>query len=193
MMAVNSEGFWISPEGDIIKVSRHIDTIVKDPEIFGFTKEQLEDEFKKQNEPFGSEGNARENIIKEVYRRGWIRVREYFGRGGESISIQTGRVGDKQLDMITQFAEKYSNHEIPGMLGKYAEVNVLDLYGFSETHSISEIAQYALYKTANKMEHLITCRYLDGSDKLEESRKLELRRDSLILSDPRIAIRKLLR
>jgi hypothetical protein len=149
---MRSEGFWISPAGDIIQVSIHMLAITADPELFGFTTEQLKNMFSQYNEPYGQEGNAREIIFKDVYRRGWIRVREYYGKMGEKVSIQTGNIGDREMNRIQVFADKYVKKEIPSALGKYAEAAVMDLKGYNETFTMQEIADFAMFKKESEEE-----------------------------------------
>lgn len=58
----------------------HIHDLVENPEIFGFTKEQIVSIYKKHGETVGNEGEAREEIMKKVIKNGWIRIRHNTGR-----------------------------------------------------------------------------------------------------------------
>lgn len=71
------DAYWMKID-DVYDVDRsHIRFILDNPEKFEFTKEELRDIYKSYGEKIGQEGKAREHIIKEAARRGWIRVRHY--------------------------------------------------------------------------------------------------------------------
>ena len=83
--------FWISPKGEILSVgTKHIDMIINSPETFGLTKEQIQQVFQKHNEPMGSEGNAREELMADLLKQGWIRIRKY--RRPDFWSVQGGKL-----------------------------------------------------------------------------------------------------
>lgn len=70
------EAAWISPKGMVYEVdSRHIHSIITNPEIFGFTKAWIKSVYRKYREPVGQEGNAREHILIKLMEKGWIRIR----------------------------------------------------------------------------------------------------------------------
>jgi len=72
----------ISPNGEIVSVGdTHIDAIIKNPSKFGLSASEIEKTYEKYNEPMGIEGKAREEIIINVVKRGWIRVRRYRNDG----------------------------------------------------------------------------------------------------------------
>jgi len=95
--------FWYK-NGKIfnIETKKHIDLITQEPEIFGLTKEDVQKAYKMFNEKPGTEGNAREYLIKKVARNGWIRVRHYTGRQDYwSIQYDVYRKREKDLkDLI---------------------------------------------------------------------------------------------
>ena len=73
--------FWISPEGYIVHVDiNHINTVIKYPAKFGYTKKRIESIYNKHNEKVGLEGQARRQIILALTRKGWIRLRKYPNR-----------------------------------------------------------------------------------------------------------------
>jgi len=70
--------FWVKNDEIIdLGYSRHINAVIDKPDRFGITKEKIKAIYKKYKEPLYSEGDAREEIVKEVSKNGWIRVREY--------------------------------------------------------------------------------------------------------------------
>lgn len=71
-------GYFV--KGDtIINVSggNHIGYIIQNPEQFDLTTKEIKSIYKSHKEPMGSEGDAREYIIKKASESGWIRVRAY--------------------------------------------------------------------------------------------------------------------
>lgn len=70
---------WISPKGQAFGFTsgKHIDLITQNPKKFGFSEQQIDDIYEKHNEPRGIEGKAREEIIKAVIQKGFIRLRRY--------------------------------------------------------------------------------------------------------------------
>lgn len=74
---ITHTGYWFK-YGDAYEVERnHIRFILDKPEMFEFTKEELRDIYRSYGEKIGQEGKAREHIIKEAARRGWVRIRHY--------------------------------------------------------------------------------------------------------------------
>ena len=116
--------YWISPEGEVISIGHgyHIENILKDPEKFGFTKDQIEEVYAKHGENpkhMGMEGKAREELMIDAMNRGWIRIRRY--NRPDFYSIQTGRhdnsfrrrLADWVMSMIQSGdAHKYSELRI---------------------------------------------------------------------------------
>jgi len=70
--------FFISPSGETIWVeNRHISTVIKNPERFGLTKDEIVATYRKYGERVGLEGRARKEILTRLMRNGWIRIRRY--------------------------------------------------------------------------------------------------------------------
>jgi len=85
----NNEAFWISPDGKLLPVfDNHIRAVIKDPNIFGLTTNDIEAEYAKENEQIGIEGRARRSIILELVRRGWIRVRRFPRTGSWTVNVR---------------------------------------------------------------------------------------------------------
>lgn len=78
---MEAEAYWIKDNKIIdIKDIKHITFLLKCPQDFGFSKEEIEKLYDRYNEPVGLEGKAREEIIKRAAEKGWIRARHYAGR-----------------------------------------------------------------------------------------------------------------
>ena len=75
------KAFFISPKAEVITVrSSHIAAIIDNPERFGLRLGQIEQIYGDYGERLGIEGHAREQILTEVLRRRWIRIREHTNR-----------------------------------------------------------------------------------------------------------------
>jgi hypothetical protein len=69
---------WISPDGEILTDSgSHIEYVISNPDKFGLRRKYIEQIYAKYNEPLKQEGKARKELIFELVRRGWIRLRRY--------------------------------------------------------------------------------------------------------------------
>ena len=76
---MEKHGFWISKDQYLnITGSKHIQEIIKTPELYGLTSALAQSVYKKYDEKFGLEGKAREELIKTATLNGWIRVRQYL-------------------------------------------------------------------------------------------------------------------
>lgn len=71
--------FFVQGEAYIVSNS-HIQSVLANPELFGFTREELTTCFHNHGERIGWEGKARNEILVETFRRGWIRARIESGR-----------------------------------------------------------------------------------------------------------------
>jgi hypothetical protein len=77
-----SVAFFLSPEGRVLHVpDTHIGTIIRDPEQFGLTMEEIEAAYLRHGERVGTEGEARQEILLKVIEKGWLRLRRYPNRG----------------------------------------------------------------------------------------------------------------
>ena len=77
--------YWVIDSGWELKIidttgMTHISYVIRNPETFGLTTAQIQNIYADWGEKVGLEGKAREEIIKLVSKRGWMRVRHYVGR-----------------------------------------------------------------------------------------------------------------
>ena len=87
-MARDGKAFWYK-NGKIIEVKNlHITDVCENHDIFGLSKEYIQSVYDLFGEPWGSEGRAREKIMIEVMKQGWIRIRQSIGREGSRWTIQ---------------------------------------------------------------------------------------------------------
>lgn len=100
--------WWVSPTGDIISVEaqNHITEIIRNPERFGTTREHVEEVYARHGERLGQEGNAREEIMKQVMDKGWIRMRDAYGPDSalmletSNLSAKKGRIADILFSLL---------------------------------------------------------------------------------------------
>lgn len=69
--------YWINKRGKILDIGlgTHIDQVVKSPKSFGLTDRYVKNTYEKYGEPVGQEGKAREQIMLELIKDGFIRIR----------------------------------------------------------------------------------------------------------------------
>ncbi len=97
-------GFFISPKGEIIPVdTSHMRTVIKNPEVFGLSRDYIESTYTKLGEKTGLEGKARDEILRRILRNGWMRLRRHTNRYW---SVQTGTVTDEKKRFIQMWARE---------------------------------------------------------------------------------------
>jgi hypothetical protein len=73
-----AKAFFISPEGEVLPVkTSHIALVMENPGRFGLTEEKIRETYARHKEKMGLEGDARKEILVDIIRRGWIRLRRY--------------------------------------------------------------------------------------------------------------------
>ncbi len=66
--------FWFK-NNTVLSGDLHIHIIIDNPSIFDLSMDYINKIYELENEPLGSEGKARQSIIKKVMKNNWIRVR----------------------------------------------------------------------------------------------------------------------
>ncbi len=84
--ARKSFGYWVKvgETGNGIQVyeiteTNHLHFIIQNPDLFHVPYAEIVALHQKYGERFGIEGKAREQIIRQVAKAGWIRIRHYDG------------------------------------------------------------------------------------------------------------------
>lgn len=138
--------YWISPRGQVLPVAtNHIDIVIKHPKKFGYTTEKIEEIYARHEERMGSEGNAREEIIIDLLKKGFIRIRRYKN----AYSLNIGRMSKKVKDILFDWANKLINKGIDGMKEKdvYMPINIQGFTDqFNRSLTIKEVAEDALFE-----------------------------------------------
>jgi hypothetical protein len=103
-----SPAYWISPRGAILKSDiTHIQAVLSNPEKFGYDMGYIRNVYDHYGEKFGIEGKAREEIITDLIRKGWIRMRRYPNRfWSVNVSKFSGRIRDNIWDAFVQLTDK---------------------------------------------------------------------------------------
>ena len=112
--------FFISPQGEIIPGEiNHINTVIKYSDKFGYTRDRIEEIYQYHNERIGLEGKARLEIIVDLVRKGWIRIRRQPNRWSITVwqltqevkqllcgfvcQVWDGEYGDRRVDKYMPF------------------------------------------------------------------------------------------
>jgi hypothetical protein len=147
--------FWISPRGEIISSGiNHIDTVISNSNKFGFTEDEIRKTYEKYGEILTQEGKAREEIIKKLIDKGWIRIRRYPNKFW---SININRLNKKNKDFIQDWAEKI----LKGIHGfreqdKYMPVNIQTIKGKSFSYDVDKLSHDILYKMNESKDFELT-------------------------------------
>jgi len=153
LQEANSQAYWISPYGEVVEVgTNHIQLIISNPKKFGYTEDKIKEIYDKYNEPLGIEGKAREEIIKDVVNKGWIRVRRYDNKG---YSVNIKQMTKKVKDILFDWAYKLLNTGIRGLKekDKYIPVNIQGFKDhFNKNYTIQDIANDILYESGESFD-----------------------------------------
>jgi hypothetical protein len=120
--------YWLSPKNELIPVGdNHISMVISNPEKFGIKKDYVKNKYDSYNEPMGQEGKAREDIIKELVSKNWVRIRRY--RQGWSLNV-----ADTQNRKTENLMAEWAFGMLNGDYGekerdKYADVMITGLKG----------------------------------------------------------------
>ena len=73
-----NNGYWIHGD-DVYDVtfSSHVRLIVENPVLFGTSAAAVQATYHRYHESPGSEGQAREELVRRAASQGWVRVRHY--------------------------------------------------------------------------------------------------------------------
>jgi len=156
------EAYWINPQGAIIGTpTTHINYINSNPSKFGITKNLIIKLHKKFGERMGQEGKAREEIMINAIKKGWIRVRYTDRRGWIA---QTYSMSKKDKENVWDFVVKMLKTKQDG---KYADMVVTSIDNPADNVFTSfedvikgELFTEAEYKSVEKILKEFTDTYL---------------------------------
>jgi len=121
--------YWLSPYGKAIPVDeRHITLVITDPEKFGLDADYIKSTYKKYKEKMNTEGKAREEIIVELMKKGWIRIR--YVPNFDAYTIQMNALNHAAKESIYDFAVGVTRKfPKPDRVSKYTGVKLMDMKG----------------------------------------------------------------
>lgn len=163
-----ASAYWINPNGQIldIDVDTHISQIIKEPEKFGMTKEKINNIYKKHNEPIGLEGQAREELIMDVLKLGFIRIRLYINMHWSITIYGQSEKTKKIISSWANFAkdDKKAGPYMPVVIidlktdsmDKYEGVKELVTENSITLQWVSNLSEFATYKFSFKEYLLFT-------------------------------------
>ena len=118
------DAFFISPQGDIIPVPvRHIVAIANKPETFGLTGHKIKEVYAKYKEAVGWEGYARNEIILELLKNNWVRIRFFIRSGTWRIQIFE-ELNELLKNNILKFCQEIKCGNISNLMDRTAEPNI---------------------------------------------------------------------
>jgi hypothetical protein len=98
--------YWISPRGELAPVEgtalKHIDLVWRNPTFFGLNRNVLLAVYEKHQERAGQEGKARQELMAELLRKDWIRIRYVPKIHG--FTVQTGSYGARKRRLLKAWA-----------------------------------------------------------------------------------------
>ena len=121
-------GYWISPNNHFFTVEQHIFSVCDFPKRFGTSESATRMVFEAYGEVYRSEQRAREEIIKELVRVGWIRLRNYVRAHNDYWSVNLPSLQPVHLARLCVFMQQvYADSK------SYAPVNISAVDGRLET------------------------------------------------------------
>jgi hypothetical protein len=143
-MSVKYQAYWIDPYGSIIPLTanRHIHEIINNPEKFNLTTKEIAAVYKRKKERIGSEGEAREEIMFNLIKNGWGRIR-YINQK-DSFIIQVFNLNHQQKENIYDWAHLAIKK---GGASKFTEVTINEIKRNGNTLNgiIEDILKYKIF------------------------------------------------
>ena len=148
-----ANAYWISPSGEIFDVSTtHIDKIARHPKKFRLTKDEILKIYDKHDEKPFVEGDAREEIMTQLTKKGWIRVR--LNRKSNVYTLEFWKESNKTNDYIFDFANALI---VKNIVGKHAGLRLLNMSKkIANTYDIQEILSFKIFECGfkNKLTYI---------------------------------------
>ena len=139
------DAYWVSPTGEMLSVkSTHIDVVVKNPEVFGFTSVYIKEVYKKYRETVGLEGKARDEIIEGLINKRWMRIR--YDRSQDYYIIGLKYFDEKQIDFLREWGIGLLAVDAATAIKK---VYINDMKNVLETCNVQQLVNNYLYTHLN--------------------------------------------
>jgi len=152
------KAMFISPKGDFIAGdTSHIDMVTSNPRKFGYTIEEIRKIYEKYKERMGVEGRARDEILINIMKQGWIHIRR---RPNLYWNVMIGKMNKRTQGFLYDWANKI----LKGVHGikernKDARVNINSVDGrYSKMVTVEDITRFALHEKVEDLGYkLIVC------------------------------------
>jgi len=120
--------YWINPNGEILPVeTHHITNFFHNPQVFGLTRDDVLSSYQKHGERPGIEGKAREELILEVMKRGWIRLR--YVPKEQSWTAQLYGFTEQQKGYLFNWCRRIKDGKYGDNIGKLSGFTIIDEKG----------------------------------------------------------------
>lgn len=173
-------GLWLTPAGEYIKVqTNHVADIIANPSKFGVTFEFIKELYNRHGEPLGVEGHAREELIKLILQRGWVRIRNYRNYWSVTVDRLSKKVSENIRNWIDSFIKD-------GIMGKYADIKIYEVIPdrMQTFDAINIVTKYALEEGAT----VITETTFNELSDMELLTEVKLSRVYNIFTNPEFAV-----
>lgn len=140
-------GLWLSPTGEYLKVdTNHARDIISNPSKFGVTYDFIKNLYNKHGEDLRQEGEAREELIRLVLQRGWVRIRNYRNYWSVTVHKLTPKVKDNIRNWVGTFVKRE-------IMGKFADLKILETVNDRlQTVEANDIINFRLEEGVTEME-----------------------------------------
>ena len=137
-----TKAHWVSPSGKIIPVKdKHIVTVTEKPRMYGTTIDKMKKEYEKHGETFPTdEGKAREKIMTDIVKRGWVRTR-ITPKTGQWVA-ETYKWGRREKDAIWDWVFKMVGGKKPTGAGGYVKFVSVSKNKIIGNSSFSDVISY---------------------------------------------------
>lgn len=148
---ITSGAFWITPNGGVRVINSgkyHITDVIQNPEVFGLSRNTIDSAYDEHGERMGQEGVARDNLMTNLLKDGWIRVRVRRN----SYSIQVWQFNPKTNTAIENFISSLIEDGVDGEFANEhdeAKINSLKTSKM-KTVTFGDILKGRLYETVER-------------------------------------------
>ncbi len=108
-MAKNND-YWIKNDNWLPVAENHFKSITDNPEKFGLTAQRITELCEEFGATGGSDGPARDSVMREAAQHGWVRIRTFDN--GETRVIVQGYHIDRQISSIRDVVDQLRSYDV---------------------------------------------------------------------------------
>ena len=146
-----AEAYWLSTDGNIYEVSmRHTNFIRENLELFGLTEADYTGAYKKHHEHPGFEGKARREMMTELIRKGWCRIRHKTNKGW---TIELWSLDKQTIENVFNWTDQAK----PILAGTEIFLNLTDIHIYVLEHEAATDKAFCIntsFEAINQNEFL---------------------------------------